>query len=390
MRLLLLALLLSATPAIARPPSLVPADAPELAAPGALPVGVRSVQFQAAPGRMLELRIWYPAAATGAPTQYRHSLAFVPPGIPAEFVWDGIASADAAPAAGDRLPLLLFSHGLNRWSTAMSGMAENLASKGYVVASIDHDDRLASNPSTFMAAFAASFARRSADQRAAITWLADFARGSDPLAARIDAGNIGLVGYSMGGFGALATAGAGHDPQSPVVAQIGARVMADVLEGAKPAPGVRAAALIAPWGGEEKVRSFSPTGLAMLKLPTLWLTGDNDDIAGTPGIKWLYEHAVNSDRRMLVFAAARHNLGGNPPPPAAPDTGVLRDWLDEPVWRKDMADAVVFRSLTAFFDLTLKGDAAKAKFLDADDKGQLPGFQKRWQLGLTPVHSPAR
>lgn len=383
-------LLLCSTPALSRPPSLVPADAPELAAPGALPVGVRSVQFEAAPGRMLELRIWYPAAAKGVPTSYRHSLAFTPPGVPAEFVWEGIASADAAPATGGKLPLLVFSHGLNRWSTAMSGMAENLASKGYVVASIDHDDRLASNPSTFMAAFAASFARRSADQRAAIAWLADFAGGRDPLAARIDAGNIGLVGYSMGGFGALATAGAGHDPKSPVVAQVGARGMADVLEGAKPAPGVRAAALIAPWGGVENVRSFAPSGLAMLKVPTLWLTGDNDDIAGTVGIKWLHDNAVNSDRRMLVFAQARHNLGGNPPPSEAPDTGVLRDWLDEPVWRKDMADAVVFRSLTAFFDLTLKGDAAKAALLEPDAKGQLPGFQKRWQLGLTPTHTPAR
>lgn len=388
--ILLLALLLSATPSVARAPSLVPADAPELAAPGAHPVGVRSVQFQAAPGRMLELRIWYPAAASGAPTRYRHSLAFTPPGIPAEFVWDGIASDDAPVAAGDKLPLLVFSHGLNRWSTAMSGMAENLASKGYVVASIDHDDRLASNPATFMAAFAASFARRSADQRAAIGWLGGFAAGRDPLAVRIDAGTIGIVGYSMGGFGALATGGAGHDRKSPVVAQIGARVMADVLEGAKPAPGVRAVALIAPWGGEEKVRSFAPSGLAMLKLPSLWLTGDNDDIAGTAGIKWLHDNAVNSDRRMLVFAQARHNLGGNPPPSEAADTGILRDWLDEPVWRKDMADAIVFRSLTAFFDLTLKGDKAKAAMLDADAKGQLPGFQKRWQLGLMPTHTPAK
>lgn len=387
---LLILLAVFATPALARAPSLVPADAPELAAPGALPVGVRSVHFDAAPGRNLELRIWYPAAQQGAATSYSHSLSFTPKGIPDPFVWDGIASADAVPAKGARLPLLVFSHGLNRWSTAMSGMAENLASKGYVVASIDHDDRLASNPATMPVAFVASFTRRSLDQRAAIAWLATFAKGKDPLAARIDATNIGLVGYSMGGFGALATAGAGYDPASPVIAQLPARSMAPALQETAAAAGVKAAVFIAPWGGEAKIRSFTPAGLAGLRVPSLWLTGDADDIAGTAGIKWLHENAVNSDRRLLVFANARHNLGGNPPPPGAPDTGVLRDWMDEPVWRKDMADAIVFRSLTAFFDLTLKGDATKAAFLDADAEGKLTGFQKRWQLGLTATHTPAK
>jgi dienelactone hydrolase len=385
---LLILLALVAAPVAARPPSLVPADAPELAAPGALPVGVRSVHFDAAPGRNLELRIWYPAARPGPATTYSHSLAFTPKGIPDPFVWDGIATADAAPARGEKLPLLVFSHGLNRWSTAMSGMAENLASKGYVVASIDHDDRLASNPATALQAFAIAFARRSADQRAAIGWLTDFAHGTDPLAARIDAANIGLVGYSMGGFGALATSGAGYDPKGPVMAQMPPGSMPPV--GPAAVAVVRAVVLIAPWGGGDKVRSFTAAGDAAITVPSLWIMGDADDIAGAPGIRWLFDNAVNSDRRLLVFANARHNLGGNPPPTSAVDTGVLRDWMDEPVWRKDMADAIVYRSLTAFFDLTLKGETAKAAWLDAGADGKLQGFQKRWQLGLTAVHTPAK
>ncbi|MBC7520195.1 MAG: dienelactone hydrolase [Sandarakinorhabdus sp.] len=384
---LLILLALGAAPVAARPPSLVPADAPELAAPGALPVGVRSVRFDAAPGRNLEMRIWYPAARPGPATTYSHSLAFTPKGIPDPFVWDGIATADAAPAKGEKLPLLVFSHGLNRWSTAMSGMAENLASKGYVVASIDHDDRLASNPATALQAFGIAFARRSADQRAAIDWLTDFARSKDPLATRIDAANIGLVGYSMGGFGVLATAGAGYDPKGPVMAQMPPGSAPAAASGV---PAVRAAVLIAPWGGADKVRSFTAAGDAAMTVPSLWIMGDADDIAGAAGIRWLFDNAVNSDRHLLVFANARHNLGGNPPPPGAPDTGVLRDWMDEPVWRKDMADAIVYRSLTAFFDLTLKGEAAKAAWLDVDADGKLKGFQKRWQLGLTATHTPAR
>ncbi len=390
MRHLLLILALAAAPVLAQPPSLVPGDAPELGAPGALPVGTRETTFVAAPGRTLGLTLFYPARTAGAPTTYPHNIVNPPAGIPATLVFEGIATRDAAPAPGGKLPLILLSHGLGRWSTAMSGMAENLASKGYVVASIDHDDEGAMDPAKRLLVFATAYVRRSQDQRAAIAFLNDFARGKDPLAPRIDPGNIAVIGYSMGGYGALATGGAGHDPRAPVMAQLPAGAMTPVLEGARPAPGVRALVLIAPWGGQPQVRAFTPAALAAIAVPSLWIMGDKDDVAGADGIRWLHDAATGSDRHLLVFADARHNLGGNPPPASAPDTGRLRDALDEPVWRKDMADAVIFRQLTAFCDLVLKGEGAKAAWLDADDKGALKGFQNRWQLGITATHTPAR
>ncbi len=390
MRHLLFLMALTAAPVLARPPSLVPGDAPELAAPGALPVGVRETTFVAAPGRTLGLTLFYPAKTAGTPTTYPHNIVNPPAGIPATLVFEGIATRDAAPAPGGKLPLILLSHGLGRWSTAMSGMAENLASKGYVVASIDHNDQGAMDPAKRLQVFGIAYVRRSQDQRAAIAFLNDFARGKDPLAARIDAGNIAVIGYSMGGYGALATGGAGHDPKATLIAQLAARAMTPVLEGVKAAPGVRALVLIAPWGGQPQVRAFTPAALASITVPSLWIMGDKDDVAGADGIRWLHDAAVDSDRRLLVFADARHNLGGNPPPASAPDTGRLRDALDEPVWRKDMADAVIFRQLTAFCDMVLKGDGAKAAWLDADDKGALKGFQNRWQLGITATHTPAR
>ncbi|MFZ4690026.1 MAG: alpha/beta hydrolase family protein [Polymorphobacter sp.] len=368
----------------------MPADAPERAAPGALPVGVRELMFDAGAGRRLGLTLFYPAAVAGAPVQYPHRIVGAPAGIPETIVFEGVASADAAPAKGPRLPLLVFSHGLGRWSTAMSGMAENLASKGYVVASIDHDDSGAMDPARRMAVFATAYARRSADQRAAIAWLTGFSRTSDPLAARIDAANMAVLGYSMGGFGALATVGAGYDGANPLLAQLPKGAMTPVLEGVKAVPGVRAVVLIAPWGGQPAVRSFTPAALRSVTVPSLWIMGDQDDVAGSAGIQWLYDAASGSDRRLLVFANARHNLGGNPPPASAPDTARLRDALDEPVWRKDMADAIIFRQLTAFFDLTLKGDQAQTAWLDAGADGSLKGFAPRWQLALTMQHTPAQ
>lgn len=382
----LLALLLLTTPALARPPSLVPADAPELAAPGAGPVGTREARFAAAPGRELGITLFYPAAKAGPPTRYPHRFDNPPEGIPPELVFEAIASSDVAPARGKH-PTVLLSHGLGRWSTAMSGMAENLASKGYVVASIDHDDRGAMNPGTRLAAFATSVVRRSQDQRAALAWLKT---RENPLSGQVDSTNIAIIGYSMGGFGALATAGAGHSRTGPVMSQVPAAAIESALEPATPAPGVRTVVLIAPWGGAAATRSFTPAGLSGLKVPSLWIMGDKDDVAGADGIAWLHDNAVNSDRRLLVFANARHNLGGNPPPASAPDTHRLRDALDEPVWRKDIADAIVFRTLTAFLDLTLKGDASRVSYLDAGPDGALKGFQPRWQLGLTATHTPAK
>ena len=385
MRILLLTLLLT-TPAFARPPSLVPADAPELAAPGTAPVGTREAHFTAAPGRELGITLFYPATGAGAPTTYPHKFDNPPEGIPGELVFEAIATRDAPAAAGKR-PTILLSHGLGRWSTAMSGMAENLASKGYVVASIDHDDRGAMNPDTRLAAFATSVVRRSQDQRAALEWLKS---RENPLSGQIDPANIALIGYSLGGFGTLATAGAGHSRSGPVMSQVPANAMQSALEPAIAAPGLRAIVLIAPWGGAAATRAFTPAGLAGLTLPSLWIMGDKDDVAGADGIAWLHDTAVNSDRRLLVFANARHNLGGNPPPASAPDTHRLRDALDEPVWRKDMADAIIFRTLTAFLDLTLKRDSSRAAWLDAGPDGALKGFPPRWQLGISTRHTPAK
>ena len=379
-----------ALPAAARPPSLVPGDAPALAAPGPLPVGVRETRFTAGPGRDLGLTLFYPAAKRGSPTTYPHVTPQPPAGFPAKLVFEGIATRDSAPATGPKLPLILLSHGLGRWSTAMSGMAENLASKGYVVASIDHDDSGAMDPARRLQVFGMAYARRSADQRAAIAFLTGLAASKDPLAPRIDPQNIAVIGYSMGGYGALATGGAGYDPKAPLTAQLPKGALDGVLEGVAPAPGVRALVLIAPWGGLTPVRSFTPKALAGLTMPSLWIMGDKDDVAGTAGIQWLHDHASTSDRYLLVFANARHNLGGNPPPASAPDTGRLRDALDEPVWRKDMADAIIFHSLTAFLDQHLKGDAAKGEWLAAAPDGTLKGFQNRWQLGISLTHTTAQ
>ena len=47
---------------------------------------------------------------------------------------------DAAPRTGERYPLVIASHGYPGNRFLLSHLTENLASKGYIVASIDHRD----------------------------------------------------------------------------------------------------------------------------------------------------------------------------------------------------------------------------------------------------------
>ncbi|MFM2084896.1 MAG: hypothetical protein RLY95_1714, partial [Pseudomonadota bacterium] len=133
------------------------ADAPALAAYGAHSIGVRTLQvvnpnqidvLQIDPkapkpevlpryNRPITLEVWYPAAAgaTGNTTLR----ALLRDGK-TEANLQGRAVRDAAPASGAAFPLVIISHGFPGNRFLLSPIAENIASKGYVVASIDHTD----------------------------------------------------------------------------------------------------------------------------------------------------------------------------------------------------------------------------------------------------------
>src|SRR5512134_1119847 len=133
-------------------------DAPELAGLGHFQVGVRTMTlvhaaqadvlaWDPAAGtaplhdRELVVDLWYPAeVAEGAAREtYSGSLPAEPPAPPSHFTIPGIAVRDAPPATG-RFPLVVVSHGYSNAAIAFSWLTENLASKGYVVAAIRHED----------------------------------------------------------------------------------------------------------------------------------------------------------------------------------------------------------------------------------------------------------
>jgi predicted dienelactone hydrolase len=382
---------------IAAPPSAPAADAPELAALGPHGVGMNAISVATGPAatsRKLRVVLWYPTArqTVARPTLYRHRLQPPPPLSALDVTTEGLAVQGARPAKG-RFPLVIVSHGYRGWPESMSYLTENLASKGYVVAGIDHGDLPFKDAAGFTASFGLTASTRARDQQMVLAKLVELAsvRG-DALGGSIDAEKVALIGYSMGGFGALATAGGGYDTESAAYRSLGG-ALADQADGRRTAdPRIKAVIAIAPWGAQPPHRAWSAASMKRLRAPLMVIAGDQDDISGyAEGIRWVFDHATGSDRHLLLYRNARHNVGGNPLPEEAKSSFQFREMFEEPVWRGDRINAINQHFVTAFLNRHLKNDSAAAAFLQApaDGSAAWPGFQRRWALGFELQKKPA-
>lgn len=410
------------------------ADAPELAPLGSFEVGVTEMTFtdparpnivEALAGRTpvaprdIPVTIWFPAQNTTSrsPATYTGKLNFRPgtrpPEVPETYRYSGLANTLAEPVTGQKFPLIIISHGYGNWAAFLSYLGENLASKGYVVASIEHNDLPYTDLASFNISFGNTMLNRSRDQRFVIESLLALTAGEHSIGSLVNTNSVGLIGYSMGGFGALASAGAGYTHNSPSLNQIPSAMLTGLLADGnfiKPHPALKAVVAIAPWGGSPANRAWSSEALANIDLPMLFIAGDQDDVSGfDDGIKWLYEAASTSDRHMLVFENGRHSIGGNPEPPFSYDYFDMTDWFNEPVWRRDRVVGINQHFITAYMNFHLKQDKTAADFVNVsptrsndgewpipaggytgnayssghhDGKDYWKGFQRRWALGL--------
>jgi predicted dienelactone hydrolase len=401
-------------------------EAPELGRPGAYPIGtvekqyvfparVRISAIGAVTGslpvedRRLKVRIWYPARSgtTAAPARYVYNL--TPPGQrPYQIIMPGIARANAPALYEKQFPLLLMSHGFGGWNTQFSNLAEVLASHGYIVASIGHDDNPITSKSDFLLSFGNTLLNRVQDQRQVLERLL---READQL--NIDADKVALLGYSMGGYGALATSGARYDIASDTISRLPVPAQETLTKDAPEIAGrIDALVLIAPWGGQPDSRVWRRESLERIKAPTLVISGDHDDIVNfREGVSWLFDQLAGTDRHMLVYREARHNIVGNPVPSTNQTPFPVIEFLNEPVWRQERINMINQHFIRAFLDLHLKADASKAAYLSVPSpiagNGDWPaqfgenlggtlasekqpkywrGFQRRWALGLE-MHS---
>ncbi|MDB5474086.1 MAG: dienelactone hydrolase [Devosia sp.] len=386
-------------------------DAPELAAPGALAVGVRTIELThgdrpdvlsgtgARYDRPLRLEVWYPAALAGPSGGETYSDVHLANSDQTVSL-HGQAVRDAAPLKSEQpYPLVILSHGFPGNRFLISHFGENLASKGYVVASIDHFESTYEN----QLGFASTLANRAPDQLFVLDSLETLsAAPSEFLAGIVDVGRSAIIGYSMGGYGALLSAGAGLSETALNLGMAPPEALSGLLAGSEAFselddPRLKAVVAIAPWGAQ--LGLWTPQALGDLERPLLLMGGTLDEISGyEAGIRSVFEGAINAERYLLSFQGAGHNAAAPIPPPiealSLGGPGSAYEHYADFVWSNTRMNNIAQHFVTAFLDLHLKGEAAMKPYLELDTGGwqeaagdrDWPGFSPRTTRGLVFEH----
>jgi alpha-beta hydrolase superfamily lysophospholipase len=369
--------------------------APELAARGGTATGVRTIemvfpdrpQFTAgkqngrfARGeRRLKAEVWYPAALSGneLPAVYTDHMGRADLENLTPFQMTGRAFRDAAPdpEAGAR-PVILISHGYPGSRFLLSNLAENLSGKGYVVFSVGHTDNTYEDfPKQY--SLESALVHRSMDQRLVIS---EFPRLNSEgfLKGLLQPDNVGVLGFSMGGYGTLRTIGT--DLKADLRKQFGEA--ADELTeepGWQGLRAVRAAALFAP-----ATFFLEPAGAKNLKIPTIWFCGTADHVVYYEQVHQFWKEAVNSRRFFVSYEGCGHNVANNPAPPEAASMPweIFKRWSD-PVWDTRRLNDANNHFVTAFFDRFLRNEDGKQKYLVPAETGrELTGFTEGTSAGI--------
>jgi predicted dienelactone hydrolase len=395
-------------------------DAPSLAAYGNYDIGVRTIVVTdsgrvdvlntqrgsevAIYDRSLTVEVWYPAQLASGQSRGGEYLAITRnPEITARL--SGQAVRDAVPDTSvGAFPLVVISHGYPGNRYLMSHLGENLASKGYVAVSIDHKDSTYDDAQ----AFSSTLYNRPLDQRFVIESMAQLAVNPDSfLAGMLDANKTGVVGYSMGGYGLVNNLGGGYSDEivpsfmSPPNELLSLHATGNPDYRNNLDSRIKAGFAIAPWGMESGF--WREQDLTGIRVPTFYLAGDNDTVAGYQnGVRAIYEAAINSDRYLLTYKNAGHNAGAPYPVPREildSETGEGASHYTDPVWDSVRMNNVMNHFVTAYFNYHLKGDATMLEYLDvypdgaaaiysvrngvpSDEHSYWPGFEEGSAVGL--------
>jgi predicted dienelactone hydrolase len=355
-------------------------DAPTLAPYGSYSIGVTTLQFvnpgqldivkakagEAIPiyDRPLTVEVWYPAkAGTGQTEITAYNNIFTRDGKTLVNLY-GRAVRNALPeAGGGPYPLVIVSHGYPGNRFLLSHLTENIASKGYIVAAIDHKDSTYND----QGAFGSTLLNRPLD----ILFV---------LNSMIQANKTALIGYSMGGYGVVNAIGGGFTASvvkaslAPPNMALARRQAGNNEYIASMDPRIKAAIAIAPWGWSSGF--WDREGLAGITTPTFYIAGSADASAGySPGVRNIFELAANSDRYLLTFENASHNAAAPIPAPKetwpVPGSTVYNagHYMD-PVWDTVRMNNIAQHFATAYLGKYLKGDAEMDAYLNLVESGK--------------------
>ncbi len=358
MRTILAALVLLAVTALSSQVVGVNLTPPVLTARGEFRVGVRTVNTVSSK-RKLTLEVWYPAqlSAAGESTTYRSTVGAT------LYALAGKAGRDA-PALEGKFPLLVYSHGQPGARLQAAYLMEHLASQGFVVAAIDHQNSTYGDLT--QESYASSLIDRPQDILTTIGAVPKFVPGAD-------GSNTGLIGYSYGGYSSLNAAGVGLDGANlkaycqrsnnegpcfllPVFAQLEAVRGKDVV---KPDSRIKAVFVMAPYGGPW----LSPKALAEMRLPLFIGVGSQDAVA-TPSRDGIedFKRSGSSAKYLLTLEGATHNPWIVCPPEIKANAQDF-DRCSEPSWDHASSHALTEHFATAFFGAHLQGKTKLEAYL---------------------------
>lgn len=388
-------------------------DAPELAAYGGHSIGVRTLEVvnpkqinmlkldpaQAKPkvlphyDRPLTLEVWYPAVNGSQGNTILK--AYMRDGK-REVELHGKAVRDAKPEVSKQaFPLVLISHGYPGNRFLLAHLAENIASKGYVVVSIDHTD------STYRtkAAFSSTLVNRPVDQLFVLSQIDEMSKDKTSfLYDLVDANNSGLIGYSMGGYGAVINAGGGVTEQA-ATSKMGApfATLARHQSGIKSSADKRIKTVVAfaPWG--MNYHMWSNDTLKEVSVPMLLIAGSQDDVSGYEnGTRAIWQDITSVERSLLTYDNANHNAGAVMPAPEESyvfdnELGInISEHYIDAVWDNTRMNNIAQHFVTAWLDKYLLNNSAMDGYLDVlpnsnagvfalDDKGNPKAGHTYWK-----------
>jgi predicted dienelactone hydrolase len=270
-------------------------------------VGVKTVKLtDATRNRPLALEVWYPAKleASAEKSVYKSTVGATPYSVQAR------AGRDApALESTPKFPLIVYSHGQPGSRMQAHYLLEHLASQGFVVAALDHTG--STHADVTQESYATGLVDRPLDILFAATEIPKQFPGSD-------ANNIGLLGYSYGGYSSLNAAGIGLDSANlaayckrtnnegpcflqsfftPLEAARGSKVI-------KADPRIKAVFIMAPYG----IPWFSPQAFAEMRVP-LFVGGGSADTVATYNRDALeaFKLSGSKNKYLLTLEAATHN-----------------------------------------------------------------------------------
>jgi predicted dienelactone hydrolase len=250
-------------------------------ASGPFPIGVCTIHaLDPARNRLFPCEIWYPAMDPSGDA---------PPG-PEEI-------RDAVPQPGPH-PLILYSHSSGNDRRSSSFLCTHLAGHGYVVAALDHSERIApelarrdgETDADRAARIQAIITARVPDIRFLLDCLINSAPNIAPKDTpdngaadiQLDPARVGLVGYSFGGWTVLAATEVEPRVQSVVAMGPGGS--------SHPRPGILPLTLTFAWGRD---------------VPTLFLAAENDESIPLDGVIELFQRTP-STKRLFILRCADH------------------------------------------------------------------------------------